>query len=99
MVLFFKKIIWAITNEKAHLYSPLFGARAKSNTNRVKGSSGSHRTARTGALGHSTVLRATAQLRMHGAAQTRLQGPCSTKAPKQPSCDFYNLGGWLKITF
>ena len=69
---FDKKIIWAIINEKAHLYSPPYGARAECNTNKAKGSSGSHRTARTGALGHSRVLWATAQLGMHGAPQTRL---------------------------
>ena len=62
----FDKIInWAIMNEKAHLYSPSFGARAECNTNKAKGALGSHGTARTGALGHSRVLWATAQLGMH----------------------------------
>ena len=62
----FDKIInWAIMNEKAHLYSPSFGARAECNINKVKGGLGSHGTARTGALGHSRVLWATAQLGMH----------------------------------
>ena len=62
----FDKIInWAIMNEKAHLYPPSFGASAECNTNKAKGALGSHGTARTGALGHSRVLWATAQLGMH----------------------------------
>ena len=42
---FDKKIIWAIMNEKAHLFSPVFGARAEGNTNKANGPLGSHRTA------------------------------------------------------
>ena len=62
----FDKIInWAIMNEYAHLYPPSFGASAECNTNKAKGALGSHGTARTGALGHSRVLWATAQLGMH----------------------------------
>ena len=62
---FHKKIIWAIMNEKAHLFSPVFGARAEGNTTKAKGPLGSHRTARNIALGHSRVLWATAELGMH----------------------------------
>ena len=49
-------------NEKAHLYSPVFGARAKCNTNKAKEGFGSHRTAQNSALGHSRVFWALALL-------------------------------------
>ena len=34
---FDKKITWAIMNEKVHLYSPVFEARAEGYTNKAKG--------------------------------------------------------------
>ena len=52
---FDKKIIWAIMNEKAHLFSPVFGVRAEGNTNKANGPLGSHRTAQNSVLGHSRV--------------------------------------------
>ena len=67
---FHKKIIWAIMNEKAHLFSPVFGVRAEGNTNKANGPLGSHRTAQNSVLGHSRVPWATAQLGMHGAPRT-----------------------------
>ncbi len=57
---FDKKIIWAIMNEKAHLFSPVFGVRAEGNTNKANSPLGSHRTAQNSVLGHSRVLWATA---------------------------------------
>ena len=47
-------------NEKAHLFSPVFGARAEGNINKANGPLGSHRTAQNSVLGHSRVLWATA---------------------------------------